>query len=185
MTKATDVMIDLETYGTSNNAAIASIGGVKFNRDTGDIFDPFYVQIDPSSYTGNHGFDIEVSTFLWWLGQGEEARKALYKPHESRAPLHTALVQLGQWWPKGAKFWSHATFDAIVLQSAYRNVVFRPPWHYRDVRDLRTLCDLAPHGMVEAELSRDKKGLTHHNALDDAQFQAEYTIRMLKAIKGE
>ena len=57
-----------------------------------------------------------------------------------------------------------------------------PPWKFWNVRDVRTVVDLAkPFRNLKKDYKR--KG-THHNALDDAIFQASYVSDMTQALQN-
>ncbi|MFM9673750.1 3'-5' exonuclease, partial [Streptomyces galilaeus] len=66
------VMLDLETMGQGNNAAIVAIGAVFFEPTTGEIGDTFYRKIDLES-AAQYG-EIDPNTVLWWLKQSDAAR---------------------------------------------------------------------------------------------------------------
>ena len=74
------VMLDLETMSVRSNAAIASIGAVKFDTETG-IVDKFYRTVDlrTSKAVGLH---VDPETVGWWNNQSKEARQALLKDNE-------------------------------------------------------------------------------------------------------
>ena len=67
------VMIDIETLSTKNNAAILSIGAVKFNIKSG-VIDTYYQNIDAST-AKKFNRDIDKSTLEWWSKQNPEALK--------------------------------------------------------------------------------------------------------------
>lgn len=71
------VMIDLETMGTSTNSAIMSIGAVVFDIKSGNIGNKFEVHIDLNSSI-KAGFDIDADTIYWWLKQNKDAQKKTY-----------------------------------------------------------------------------------------------------------
>jgi len=71
-----NIMLDLETMGNGNNAAIIAIGAVKFDQD---ITDRFYKTIDLDSSV-DVGLEIDPSTVLWWMKQGDDARGQFQHP---------------------------------------------------------------------------------------------------------
>ncbi|NKB42527.1 MAG: hypothetical protein GKR86_16085, partial [Ilumatobacter sp.] len=100
MNQYTDIMLDLETFGTGNNAAIVSIGAVAFNADgdnaslwtnSPDILaangQGFRANIDLRASTLPGEFDAGAIEF--WLKQSPEAREALVA--EPRVTLGVAL----------------------------------------------------------------------------------------------
>lgn len=180
------IMVDLETYSTKTNAAIASIGAVEFDPMTGELGKQFYKVIKTESLE-YYKFDISLSTFKWWIAQSEDARNALINP-ENPEFIHRALHEFCKYWESvGQKnyFWSHATFDSVVLRNTYEVVGLRVPWHYRDCMDIRTLVALAPESLKKELSENPRKGLTHHNALDDAIYQANYVSKIWQYLKKD
>ncbi|NDD98181.1 MAG: 3'-5' exoribonuclease, partial [Actinobacteria bacterium] len=62
----TQVMIDIETLSTQYNAAILSIGAVKWEES--EIVDTFYINVDPKSCK-ELGLHVEHKTVEWWMKQ--------------------------------------------------------------------------------------------------------------------
>ncbi len=161
----TNVMLDLETFGTAPGCAILAIGAVQFDPRAGDLGVTFYTDVDPVDCQ-RLGLTVDASTVLWWLAQGDVARATITR--QPRQPLATALACFARWFPPGAtRLWCHgATFDVPVLDAAYRAAGLPTPWSYRDVRDTRTLFEL-----TDVTLQRSVTEPAHH-ALDDAVSQA-------------
>lgn len=167
-----DVMVDLETLGNGSNAVIISIGAVAFDSASGKIESEFYVNVDPQSCV-DAGMKMDVSTVMWWMGQSDEARAAFKKPS---VPLEAALVMFKDWYPQAAALWGNgATFDNVILSNAYNAAGIGRPWHFTKDRCYRTLKALRP------DIKQDRVG-THHNALDDAKFQALHACKLLRAL---
>ena len=72
-----NVMIDLETMSTESNAAICSIGAVKFTLEEG-IVDTFYCTVDAADCKA-HGLVISADTIRWWSTQPKEVLESLRK----------------------------------------------------------------------------------------------------------
>jgi len=169
------VMVDLETMGTRPSAPIVAIGAVKFDAD--HIHDEFYINVDLGSATKEGLGEIEPETVMWWLGQAEDARKALQEnPHR----VMTALYLFRDWlkpheiegmWGNGA------SFDNVILAESYARVHLEPPWPFWLDRCYRTVKKLAPSIPITREG-------THHNALDDAKSQALHLIRINNNLGG-
>ena len=173
-----DVMLDLETMGTSPRAAIIAIGAVAFDLETGELGDTFYSVVDLNSSIEAGGI-VDASTILWWMGQSEAARLAILNPDSPggwllRNALGRFNVWMGQFEYKSVKLWGNgAGFDNVILRSAYEMTKTHVPWmHYND-RCYRTAKALLPTVRVERE------GV-HHNALDDAVYQAKVLIEAEK-----
>mgnify|MGYP001594935820 CR=1 FL=1 len=171
-----DVMVDIETFGTSSRAAIASIGAVAFDRDVVGTFDSemFKVGVSlPSAIKG--GGEVDARTIEWWFGQPAAQKAWLGLKHE---PITVALEMLRVWFKqvKGELVWANGSnFDLPILDSAYRAHGTKSPWHYRAVRDMRTLGDIAEVGEAEwrkgAEVAQQYAAV-EHDPLFDAVEQA-------------
>jgi hypothetical protein len=183
-------MVDLETLSSANDAAIVAIGACGFtleqqwlgNLETvahWPIEFLFYRTIRMSSAM-QHG-SVSGDTLEWWFQQSDRARMELLREPVS---IERALKDFSDWWPKDAKMWSHATFDAPILSNAYEKVFHRrQPWHHRDARDLRTLAELAGGHRDEDYPSL---GGLKHVAYADAIAQACAAQRMyLRIMLGQ
>lgn len=169
-----DVMVDLETFGSAPGCVVVSIGAVAFNRDTGRLGDSFYRVIEIES-AKRLGLKCDAETLLWWMRQGEDARAALTRDPE---PIERVLAEFEAFWgrQRAERFWCHgATFDAPILDAAYRAARLRVPWKYSAVRDTRTLFELA-------DVAVERSAGTHHNALDDAVNQARAVLVALAKV---
>jgi len=167
-------MLDLETLSSKSNAVIVSMGAVYFGGDkTGKTFYRVLDDLEQQE-VGRH---ISQDTLKWWAGQSEEAQKVLYaKGISATAALEEFSEFLGD---KNIRVWGNgADFDNIILGSLYDDLSLKRPWSYSNNRCFRTIKNI---------LSADapaRKG-THHNALDDAIYQAEWAIALLKGtIRG-
>lgn len=169
----TDISIDLETLSTQQDAAILSIGAAAFNRDTGEIGDVFYevIDLDDALQAGH----VSGSTLMWWMRQSDSAKRPLFGEGAAfaKVPLAAALQELSAFIRRhdSVRVWGNgATFDISVLEHAYQLFKVQTPWAFWNIRDMRTIVDVAQcHGF--------DKGLipfqgTAHNAVDDALHQA-------------
>lgn len=170
-----DVMIDLETLGTTPDAPIIAIGAVYFCRKTGALGDRFEATVDFNSAC--KGRRADPSTIKWWLGQSDAARKAVVRGDQG---MECALKGLAAFIRPGSRPWGNgATFDISMLEHAFRQYKLECPWKFWDVRDCRTVEDLAP----VSRRSIRREG-THHSALDDAIHQARYISVMVMSLCG-
>lgn len=161
----TDIMIDLETMGDTSDAAIVSIGAVKFSPYATEQFTeaPFYRVIDLKSSL-DAGLKASASTINWWLKQSDAARKAITEPSIT---LFNMLDELSVF-VKGADYiWSQGSdFDLVILTNAYRLCRLDLPWKSYQQQDTRTVYRMA------GKRSFDFKQADKHNALSDAIAQA-------------
>lgn len=149
-----DVMIDLETFSTKYNASVLVVAGMKFDRYATvtqiidpynydlDKFDTFYRRIDLNSCK-ELGLDVDDETISWWKNQNEHTKKEVFE-EKDRVSISSALEDFTKWYGDCNCVWSHgSSFDCVILTEIYRRLKKSPPWHYCDIRDTRTLFDLA------------------------------------------
>ena len=170
------MMFDLETFATSYNAAIVSIGACLFDIE-GNVSDLWYSNVSLDSCI-TAGLEVDPKTVDWWLEQSSEARNALFA--DPVLPLEEALQKFRSSFPvnKVKGIWSHATFDFVIMNNAL-DTVGLPRLPYRQARDIRTLSFLTP------KMSKNQvkfKGIPH-NALDDAIHQCKYVSHMLRRLR--
>lgn len=162
-----DVMVDLETMGNGPQAAITAIGAMEFARGSADLGESFYVTIDLESSVA-HGGVMDASTVLWWMQQSEAARAEFKR---KGMDIVDALCKFDAWLQRRApkkelRIWGNgATFDNVILRSAYVNCLLPVPWMYYNDRCYRTMKNEHP------EVPFRSVGVAH-NALDDAKAQA-------------
>lgn len=170
------IMLDLETLSTRMDAAILSIGAVRFTP--AHVLDyTFYsaVTIDSNLESGRH---VAGATLAWWVQQDGAAREAFGDPQARH--LNAALHALSIWIGGAAGpddeevyLWGNgANFDISILESAYRNAQHIVPWNFRNVRCLRTIRALAGAETID----RPENPIAHH-ALEDARAQAVWLQR--------
>ena len=171
------IMLDLETMGTGPNAAIVAIGAVEFEltKTGGQLGDSFYQCISLESAMSSGG-QVDAGTVLWWLKQNDAARAMFAQPAVGAIE---ALMNFSAWMakrgePKNLRVWGNgASFDNVILHSAYRRADLGLPWNSFNDRCYRTVKSMHP-----AAPAIQRTG-THHNAKDDAINQANHLIAML------
>lgn len=176
------VMVDLETLGTSNRAAIIQIGACVFEperfrdmfRDTIVSSVQYNVTAQSSILLGDGV--VDQSTIDWWRDQDEEARLKVFASEEPAISIVEALSSLksfiGECCPNGVDgYWSHGSnFDIEILNGYYSRIAGMEFCPFRLIRDTRTLFDVANlAGWVRGD--RDPS-LVAHVAVDDAIGQA-------------
>lgn len=87
------LMIDLETMDNKPTSAIASIGAVFFDPETGEMGEQFYQRVSLGSCVG-HGLTMGSETVLWWMRQDAEARSELLNDDCLDLPLTLANLEL-------------------------------------------------------------------------------------------
>ena len=179
-----EFMVDLETMGSGPTAAIVSIGCVPFDRESLIVLqDEFYTVVDLESSL-KAGLTAESSTILWWMTQSEEARTELFS--RRRAQLYEALSALRYWMAglvpakNDRKVWGNgAAFDNVILSSAYKAAGLETPWNFWNDRCFRTM----KNEFADVPLP-DRAGL-HHKAVDDARYQAECLVEILRSVRKQ
>lgn len=176
--RPTHIMLDLETLGTRADAAIISIGAVKFDPYSTEIGDDgFYasVSIDSNTQAGRH---ISEDTLNWWMGQSPEAQKVFKEP---KITLASALDSLIEWidHPDYIIWCNGANFDEPMITHALKTHDVEPPWKFWNVRCYRTISSM-PAAKKAEKIERRVK----HNALDDAIYQAQMLQSFFKEMRG-
>lgn len=169
----TDCMVDLETYAQTPDAAIMTIGAIKFDRSETlpslQHCDTFYRRVTLKS-NKLMGRCIDENTLEWWGRQSENARYEV-ETSSDRVSLSTALSDFVEWFGIKKCVWSHgSTFDCIIIENAMKSCGIQCPWRFWDIRDTRTLFDIAG-----VRLSR----VNNHHALYDCYNQIEALKRSL------
>lgn len=174
MQGTTDIMVDLETMDTAVTASILSIGACRIDWKTGETADPFYCVIDLQDCLAN-GLTKSASTEGFWNKQSPEARKVLTDPSVS---LFKGLADFGMYLKmfgvRSVRLWGNGSdFDNAILSHAYSKMNLNLPWLFYNSRCYRTAKDLGKAQETWVDLERVG---VHHNALDDAIYQAKCMI---------
>ena len=163
----TDIMIDLETLATSPDAAILTIGAVKFDPFGKDIEEPamdsFYVKVDLDS-CDEVGLVTSDDTIAWWANQSKEAQEEAFGT-DNRLHIREAFDKLYKFCWGAKRVWSNgAGFDIVICDHVYKKLNKASPWNFWQARDVRTAFDLG--------IDPKRPTVTAHHALQDAYNQA-------------
>lgn len=190
------ISIDLETGSLRPDAPIVSIGATRFYKD-GRVLGVEDASHFPYSYFHQHcrlqgqpHFDND--TLVWWMSSGadNELRQAAY----AGDPLEEVLERLAIWvttpvilvngehgrlqpYSQAPEVWVRGNMDWTWLEQAYKRCKLPSPFNYAKIREQRTLTKFAEEHGVEMP---DRLS-TAHNALWDAQHQAECVQAVYKA----
>lgn len=184
-----DIAIDIETLGTRCDAPVLAIGACAFDRDTGKIGATFYEEVDFKSAVkaGRPNGD----TVAWWMTQSKAAQQLFQKTKQEKRNLATALQMFGDWARgvgKGVPIvWGNgATFDIGILEYAYDHgcVGLKEPWHYTNIRDMRTIVDVCETVTGQQPGDFVKFEGTKHNAKDDAVHQAKVIAQAFALLRA-
>ena len=167
------IMIDLETLSLRTKASVLIVAAVRFNPtdrpDGGNAIrvkneDIFYRRITRESCE-QLNLDICAATLVWWAEQNIDVLAEAFSNEDAvsvRQALQELAVFVGN--DKRTCVWSHgAPFDIPILSELYARLEMRVPWQFYNVRDTRTLFDLAD----VKKLPQTNK----HNALNDCHNQ--------------
>jgi hypothetical protein len=187
MTVIKDVMVDLETMGSTPGSVILSIGAQPFDAfdellTDGLGGDGFYTVINLNSCVVA-GLTFDGETLDWWRRQSPEANAVIDEAMSGQHPsLELALDMLNHFLSRfgpEVRVWGNGSdFDNALLAAAYRRTARAPGWKFYNSRCYRTLKTQRP----DIPLG-DRRGV-HHNALDDARTQAVHACAILKAMAG-
>ena len=179
----TDLMIDIETLGTSPGAAILSIGAVPFNLVTGEVSgNHFYERVNLKSCLAA-GLGIDADTLVWWLDQSQEARDQAFGDMIISKPIYRVFNELTEFILRynsleNINVWGNSNrFDLGILDAGYRAVGKSYPWSFRNERDVRTLVHFAPHIKEEMEFEG-----TEHHPIHDCHHQIKYCVEIAKTL---
>lgn len=183
-TTYTDVMIDIETASTQNNAVILSIGMVAFNLFIPSTQnDSLELLIDKKS-CDEIGLHTCQETMKWWSTQSNEVRKRAFEDGP-RLSIKESLIKLSEFCKKYKfkRYWAQGiNFDYIVLENAYERCGIKNQisWKFYQLRDSRTV-----RFMVENVPEKPKDA---HDAIADCKYQIEmvhYVYNNLGLFKKE
>lgn len=166
---------DIESLDTKLSAIVVSIGAIWYDPNTDELGDQYYNVLNIAEQR-DVGRSDSPETITWWAQQSPEARAVLEAPH---IPVQIVLKQLGDFMFGVQGVWGNGVdFDNAIIGDLYRSFGVRAPWSFSKNRCFRTIKNLPlPKTFVEPV----REG-THHNALDDAIYQARYHQAIAKAL---
>jgi hypothetical protein len=169
-------MTDIETLGTRPGCIVLGAAFVRFSDEAQIAFN---LSIPDQQALG---LEIDPATHAWWGEQEAKFPGVWESATRNPVPLRTGLEYIAQWiaWASGGDrvfIWCHgATFDAPLLGELFRRAGIACPWQFYDVRDTRTLYDLAGIDV------KDYAVPPPHVALNDAIGQVRAANAALAAL---
>jgi hypothetical protein len=162
------VMVDIETLGTGEDAAILEIGAVWFDLVAGTTGPRFEAQLLLSDNEAE-GRRIDAATLAWWMERWRREQSPVPNlEYPGRYPLRAALLEFSRVWgihsEGNAELWCRGNLDVKVLEHAFRPVC-ECPWTFYQWRDQRTVTSWEGVPKRAAGLA--------HTALSDALMQVE------------
>lgn len=177
-----DLMIDTETMGLGSNGALCSIGAVFFDVRNSTLGPTFNATIHLATAMRDGG-TIDAGTVMWWLGQEDAARKAI---RFGGRDIKDVLTEFGTFIAETCRHedvrpWGNsASFDLTKIDTACQRSGVKTPWYWTNERDFRTVRNLHP----KVEYDPSLKGVSAHNALADAVFQAEHLFAIQRSLRN-
>ena len=172
-----DVMLDIETLGTSYNSIVIQVAMVYFDRKTKAVGKSLIINIDPVD-CNKYGLIYDDKTVDWWNEKPESVKESVFS---NPKPLKDALLEINNFLEFGVKIWCHTTFDMPILSNAFDKVGIKPHWHYTNFRDIRTLVDISGIDLKNYDWDSFKT----HNALEDCCFQIFYCVDGMNKLSNE
>ena len=164
------LMVDLETLATTIDANVLTIGAIKFDpyadyRGWNWLEYPetqiFYRRIDPETGS-NIGLKMDEDTLAWWSKQSDEVKAEAFSEND-RYSIEQVMKDFYQFALPCKYIWSQgAAFDTVICEQIFHKLKRGAPWMFYNIRDTRTLFDLAEPEMPKA---------LHHHALFDCWRQ--------------
>jgi hypothetical protein len=173
-----DVMVDLETWGTSPGSMIRSLGAVFFDPETGQLGDEFYCNITETSCKKLKMYKEEGTVAFWAKPEHALANKQL---SEGQLPIEEVVEKFAVFFGRGGRwFWSQgANFDEPLLSWVYRALGKKQPWRFHEAQDTRTIYRVS--GLNTFSIKRQG---TYHNALADCKHQVLCVSMGHKKLRG-
>lgn len=178
-----DLMTDIETLGTRNDAAIVSIGAVFFDLATETIGESFRKNIHLAT-SMRDGATVDAGAILFWLRQGTERQRAAFDGGlDVKDVLRDLAIWIGQHVDtKLVRPWGNSNrFDLGILESAYQRAYVPVPWYWSNERDFRTVRNM--HKAVEYDT--DTKGETAHDPVVDCKFQIQHLFKIKRHLQSK
>lgn len=174
------IMLDIETMGKDPDAAMVSIGAVRFTFDEETKPNPFndtFYQVVNLKSAQRAGGKLDAETVMFWMGQPDKVRNAFLG--DGSAIIDAVLKDFAEWVrrkPLEGMWGNGADFDNVILKGAYERSGRLAPWNYYENRCYRTLKSLFP--AIEKEVNN----MLHH-AMYDAITQAKHLCKIMKRLK--
>lgn len=189
-----DIMVDIETLGTGENATVFQISAMSFNIQTGDKFDSINLIGDIEKYSS---LNVDGSTLKWWLNTDKELltellNKGTYNEYDLFEALHKWLeAQSTTGDMKDVYLWGNGIlFDNAKLQTNLNGCGgLNYPIFFRNDRDVRTILELASikTGLSEQEIkdSVTDENERKHDAFDDIAFQIRLVVKCYEILMNK
>lgn len=153
------VIYDFETLGQDQkNSAVVSFAMIAFSEKR-YINNPYtyeeliencaYIKFDVEDQVVNFGRKINKETVDWWNSQGDKAKKQIRPSLEDKSiyAFYEFVINNCEC-PKIKKSYTRGnTFDPMFLQYLMNDTGHQDPFHWRTVRDTRSMIEGMSFGM--------------------------------------
>lgn len=182
--------LDLETLSTKSNAVILSVGLAQFDPERNEIMRGHEFVLNVEVQRDEYQRHISDSTVAWWGKQSAAAQEILAKAADCSDDVDGTLREIAEVMGKEPIVWGNGSdFDNVILRSLFEDADQKCPWHFRANRDMRTINGVAqlvwpklhPEQFAYVGPLPHREGV-HHNALDDAIYQAKIIMRFQRAL---
>ena len=165
------IMIDLETLSTNPKAKVLSGGFCLFDiNGVVKNTEKFYYEFDISKQKDREELQ---STKDWWKTQ------PIPVPDKGIDDLEEMFVDLKDNYVEGSTVWSQSSMDMEILKDLAKEFGYEIPWPHWKVRDSRTFRnELSELGVPWGTVPK-----TAHNALKDAEVQADHVAFMSRQVE--
>jgi len=170
--KYDNIMLDLETLGTTPGSVILALAAVPFDHAGVYTKDALYLKFS-AMHAGAFGFRTNLLTQMWWDKQSPEARHEAFSGTLTPLDLVESLTKYLEDSPD-VKVWGNgANFDNVLVAAYYEKLDRKLPWKYSNDRCYRTLKNITPLRFLT------NKPTVAHNAFYDAEAQAKNCVAAL------
>ena len=176
------LMVDFETLDTTPTTVLVSAGAVFFNNRK--VLKSAYWELELDSQLAA-GRTVREDTLRWWFSQSKEAQAPLHPKGPQEKENMVDLAEFVQdfllfcelaindhktnW--KGVNIWGNgASFDVPIIEDILRSQGRAIPWAFWNIVCFRTF-----NKLTKCLKLIEREGV-HHNAMDDAIYQAETCI---------
>lgn len=153
------VIYDFETLGQDQQRSVVlSFAMITFSEKH-YINDPYefnelvskakYIKFDVEDQVVNYKKKISKDTIDWWMSQGEEAKKQIKPSAQDRkiSELYDFIKSNTNGMKIRKSFTRGNTFDPMFLEYLMRDTGHPDPFHWRTVRDTRSMIEGMSFGM--------------------------------------
>lgn len=187
---AAHIVIDLETFSLSKNAAIVAIGAAALDHNLKPC-GWFYTTANLQSSL-QVGMEVDGNTTAWWMQQPPEVQQ--YLALTDGPDIGDALSDFAKWASaisissstRGTQYWGCGPeFDIVVLENAMKkaapaDVAFAFP--YRNIQSIRTLRYIDIFLMTDYTATDEEREMfpgPSHVAVYDAIYEADTLTRVM------